>query len=165
MMSTFPPSLSFHVSTDPFWRNEVLAKHKMHKVVKTILQKDLCQLYCTKNSVALTLWKSAMFVHVFSYIFCRVMPNFFGYLTNLIAISSTIEMSRSFHITWTKQQVYSVVVVDIFFAAIIQIPGYLPFIWMIDSRQIRPQAWGKVKYFLVYFYSICWDEALITGQV
>lgn len=44
MMCTFPPSLSFHVSSDPSWGNEVPAKHKMYKVVKTILQKDLCQL-------------------------------------------------------------------------------------------------------------------------
>lgn len=68
-------------------------------------------------------------------------------------------MSGNFYITWTNSS--RSVLLQNFSATIIHVPGCLPFIWMIDSRQIRPQAQGRVEYFLVYFYSICWDEAFL----
>ena len=105
-----PPSMSAQIASS--W-NEVPANQKTCKVEKTILQEDLCQLHYIKNSVAPALWKSAVFVHAFSYIFCWVLPNVFWYLTNLIAIFSIVEVAENFYITWTNSS-RSVLSVDLF---------------------------------------------------
>lgn len=104
-----PPSLSAQIPSS--W-NEVLANHKIYKVVKTILQKEVptplykkfsCSYFC----------ETAVFVYVFSRNFCWMLPDFFWYLTKLIAISSIVEVAENFYITWTNSS-SSIIAVELF---------------------------------------------------